>query len=155
MAELLRDYFRYYSSFNDVNIASLRKNTAPVIPPKFYDATVGEQENNNTTLRNPIPYLKEGGDQPNQNYKCYAPQRGEQEEVLKKIKKPSFGTGVLNVVENELLSQSHDYKNKDFEAFSAHRFFTNQFNATHTHSETDNKSIVFAPKQLKNKMIDT
>jgi hypothetical protein len=138
MAELLRDYFRYYSSFNDGNIASLRKITAPVINPIF--------ENNKT----PIPYLKEGAALPNQSYKY------EQEEVLTKIKvkKPSFGTGVLNVVENELLSQSHDYKSKDFEAFSAHRFFTNQFNATPV-NKTLSKGIILAPKQFKNKMIDT
>jgi hypothetical protein len=158
MAELLRDYFRFYSSYNDGNIASLRKITAPVIKPQF--------ENNKT----PIPYLKEGAaaatQQPNQSYKY------EQEEVLTKIKvkKPSFGTGVLNVVEDQLVTQSLDYKNKDFEAFEAHRFFTNQFNrvaglyqvivaGNKTFlPETDsklNKGIILAPKQFKNKMIDT
>lgn len=35
MAELIRDYFVYFNSFNDGNIASLRKNTLPIKPAEI------------------------------------------------------------------------------------------------------------------------
>lgn len=164
MAELLRDYLKYFLSFNDGNIASLRKLTAPIISgedKKFTCSASGLKKDSVDSVKPTLSPLRAENDDINKsNNTATLSSSPEVTEKKYNIKiKSSLGTGVLNNIEKQLINQSYDYKLKDFIAFKSHRFFTNQFNQGSKGVKTSinsklNKGVIFAPKQFKNKMID-
>ena len=115
MMELLSDYLFYFprASFNDGNIASLRKLTLARKPAK-YEFDKDESLSNS--------------------------------EYIPKITEPGLGTGVMpNVITNSI-TESNEYKLKDFQVFESKIFVNGNIKPK--------KQVIFVPKQYKNRMIE-
>ena len=115
MMELLSDYLFYFprASFNDGNIASLRKLTLARKPAK-YEFDKDESLSNS--------------------------------EYIPKITEPGLGTGVMpNVITNSI-TESNEYKLKDFQVFKSKIFVNGNIKPK--------KQVIFVPKQYKNRMIE-